>query len=190
MLVSNLHHCSHAYNPDAFLSTAVHDGRLPFVDPVPLLRWAWGDAQPDSSYAEAVESKTAFADWFNDHILPPTSDESTCSSAILLHTDSTGYFSARNVYRDPPSAPLGFSNGEISIFSEAPDTVYPIGQIPSNSLVTGHMESLPVTVDVMVAKGCDGILSKLAQDLAEADIISIPKTGATLHGGDVLMRRL
>ncbi|KAI1442733.1 glutamyl-tRNA amidotransferase [Annulohypoxylon stygium] len=168
---------------------AAHDGRLPSVDPVPLMRWAWADAQPDSRYAEAVHSKTVFADWFNNQILPPGSYNSTCSSAILLHTDSTGYFSSRNQYLSAPSPPLGFSNGEISIFSGAPDTVFPIGEVSSFSSVTNHTESLPVTIDVMVARGCDGMLSKLAQDLVEARIINIPETGATLHGGDVLMRR-
>ncbi|KAI1092929.1 glutamyl-tRNA amidotransferase [Rostrohypoxylon terebratum] len=168
---------------------AVHDGRLPFVDPVPLTRWAWGDAQPDSIYTEAVVSKNAFADWFNNQILPQASDSSTCSSAILLHTDSTGHFSSRDQYLPDPSPPFGFSDGEISIFSGAPDTVFPIGEIPSFSSVTNHTEFLPVTIDVMVAKGCDGMLSKLAQDLVQAGIISIPKIGGTLHGGDVLMRR-
>lgn len=153
------------------------------------MRWAWADAQPDSRYAEAVHSKTVFADWFNNQILPPGSYNSTCSSAILLHTDSTGYFSSRNQYLSAPSPPLGFSNGEISIFSGAPDTVFPIGEVSSFSSVTNHTESLPVTIDVMVARGCDGMLSKLAQDLVEARIINIPETGATLHGGDVLMRR-
>ncbi|KAI1386431.1 glutamyl-tRNA amidotransferase [Hypoxylon trugodes] len=168
---------------------SVHDGRLPFIDPVPLMRWAWGDALPGGAYEEAVNNKAVFSDWINSQILPPASNTSTCSSAILLHTDSTGYFSARDTYLSPPSAPLGFSNGEISIFSGAPDTVFPIGEVPSFSSITNHTEYLPVTIDVMVARGCDGMLNKLAQDLVKAGIISIPKTGSTLHGGEILARR-
>ncbi|KAI8273232.1 hypothetical protein K4K59_010888 [Colletotrichum sp. SAR11_240] len=42
--------------------TAVHNGRLPFVDPVPLMRWACGDAQPDSYYPDGVHNKTVFTD--------------------------------------------------------------------------------------------------------------------------------
>lgn len=49
---------------------------------------------------------------------------------------------------------------------------------------------LPVTVDIMAAKGCDGMLTKLAIDLVEAGIVPIPKAGQTLAGGgDVLIRR-
>ncbi|KAF4823341.1 hypothetical protein CGCSCA5_v001902 [Colletotrichum siamense] len=75
---------------------AVHDGRLPFVDHVPPIRWACGDAQPDSYYNDAVHNKTVLTEWFNSKVLPPASDISTCTSASLLHTDSTGYFSTRN----------------------------------------------------------------------------------------------
>jgi hypothetical protein len=28
---------------------AVHDGRIPFVDPAPLVRWAFGDSYPASA---------------------------------------------------------------------------------------------------------------------------------------------
>ena len=37
---------------------AIHDGRLPFVDPSPLTRWTWGDTYPDSSLDEALYNKT------------------------------------------------------------------------------------------------------------------------------------
>lgn len=128
-------------------------------------------------------------DWFNEKILPRDPDPLTCSSGILLHTDSTGYFSPRNDYLDPPVVPLGFSNGEISVFSEAPDSVFPLGQIPFFSPVTNHTEYLPVTVDVMVAKGCDGLITRLAQDLVAEGIIAGPKVGAGLDGGEILLRR-
>ena len=166
-----------------------HDGRLPFVDPVPLTRWAWGDDQPESVLDDAVTNKTLFMDWFNEEILPRDSDPLACSSGILLHLDSTGYKLARNDYLDPPVVPLGFSNGEISIFSEAPDSVFPLGQIPFFSPITNHTEYFPVTVDVMVAKGCDGLIARLAQDLVAAGILSVPKAGAGLDGGEILLRR-
>ncbi|KAF5486430.1 hypothetical protein CGCF413_v014188 [Colletotrichum fructicola] len=35
----------------------VHDGRLPFVDPVPPMRWACGDTQPDSYHTAAIHNK-------------------------------------------------------------------------------------------------------------------------------------
>jgi hypothetical protein len=74
----------------------------------------------------------------------------------------------------------------ISIFSEAPDSVYPIGEVPYSSDITNHEESLPVTVDIMVAKGCDGLIPRLAQELVGQGILKIPKTGGSILGGEVL----
>lgn len=126
-------------------------------------------------------------DWFNEKILPKSPDSRTCSSGILLHTDSTGTLSNRNRYLDPPALPFGFSNGEISVFAETPDSVFPLGEIPVFSTITNHTELIPVNVDVVVAKGCDGVIAQLAVDLVEAGILKIPKTGSTLNGGEVLL---
>ena len=52
-----------------------------------------------------------------------------------------------------------------------------------------HEEALPVTVDIIAAKGCDLMIAKLAQDLVTAGIISVPLTGGTIYGGDILLRR-
>lgn len=41
---------------------AVHDGRLPFVDPAPLVRWAFGDSYPSSTLNQADYNRTIFAD--------------------------------------------------------------------------------------------------------------------------------
>ncbi|CAG9950583.1 unnamed protein product [Clonostachys rosea f. rosea IK726] len=168
---------------------AVHDGRLPFVDPVPLARWSWGDEQPGYQRTNAIENKTLFMDWFNEKILPRSPNTKTCSSSIILHTDSTGSLSNRNRYLNPPALPFGFSNGEISVFAEIPDSVFPLGEIPVLSTITNHTELVPVAVDVMVAKECDGLIAKLALDLVEAGIIKKPKAGSTLNGGEILLRR-
>lgn len=77
--------------------------------------------------------------------------------------------------------PLGFTNGLMSVFSGAPDTVFPIGQVSTNSSITSHVELLPVTVDVMAAKGCDGLIARLAQDMVAEGVIEIPGVGSTLY---------
>lgn len=43
---------------------AVHDGRTPFVDPGPLVRWAFGDSHPASALTDAINNKTTFMNWF------------------------------------------------------------------------------------------------------------------------------
>ena len=127
--------------------------------------------------------------WFSEKILPQDPDPLTCSSGILLHTSSGGHFTSRNRYHKPPTPPFGFSNGQISIFSEAPDSVFPLGQIPVFSSITNHTEYLPVSVDVVAAKGCDALIAKLAEDLVGAGILTVPKVGSGIDGGEILLRR-
>ncbi|OJI98854.1 hypothetical protein ASPVEDRAFT_162398 [Aspergillus versicolor CBS 583.65] len=165
-----------------------HDARLPFVDPSPLARWSWADEQPASILDEAIANKTLFMDWFNEKILPPSPDSRSCSSGIILHTDSTGHLSNRNRYLDPPSLPFGFSNGLISVFAEAPDSVYPLGDVPVFSTITNHTELIPVTVNVIAARGCDGVISRLAKDLVAAGILTMPRAGSSLKGGEILLK--
>jgi hypothetical protein len=124
--------------------------------------------------------------WFNKNVLPRASDPQICSSGILLHAESTGTFGRRDVYRDPPTVPFGWTLSRMSIFSEAPDSVYPLGEVPYFSDITKREESLPVTVDIMVARGCDGFIPRLAQDLVGLGILKIPKTGRSMLGGSVL----
>ncbi|KAF4960838.1 hypothetical protein FGADI_671 [Fusarium gaditjirri] len=165
---------------------AAYDGRRPYVDPAPSARWAWGEKQPDSILEDAIHNKTVFMDWFNRGVLPKDKDSQRCSSSILLYPQGPGIFSRRDVYLDPPGVPFGWSLSRISIFSEAPDSVYPIGEVQSFSDITNRNESLPVSVNIMVARGCDGLIPRLAHDLVGHGILKIPKTGGSILGGEVL----
>lgn len=53
-----------------------------------------------------------------------------------------------------------------------------IGQASYNSTITLQEEILPVSVDIMAAKGCDGMLFALAEDLLAKGILKVPKTGS------------
>ena len=64
-----------------------------------------------------------------------------------------------------------------------------VGQATFFSNITQHDEYLPVTIDIMAAKGCDGMIVQLAQDLVAAGILKAPLTGGTIYGGDILMKR-
>lgn len=166
--------------------TAKHDGRVPFVDPVPLSRWNWSMAYPDSALDEAIHNKTLFMDWIAENYLTPISDPEQCSSSLIVYVGTDGSQTARNVYRSLPGAPSGYSKFLISNMASVPDFVIPVGEIEAYSTITQHQENFPVAIDVLAAKGCDGLLVRLAQDLLEAGIISAPLTGGTLTGGPVL----
>lgn len=125
-------------------------------------------------------------DWFNSEILPPVEDPAQCSSGILVYSAGASQ-DPRNQYISSPSPPYGFSTSRVSIFSECPDSVFPVGQVSQYSSITQHDEWFPLTVDILVAKGCDGLIPRLAQDLVKDGIIVVPQVGQTIYGGDVLM---
>lgn len=189
---------------------AAHQSRTPFINPVPLARWAYGDSLPPAALSQARAAKSAFMAWFNTHILPPTVPPSappprllnpngtasvttprvgTCSSSLILYPAFMGEQFPRDEYFGAPGVPFGFHPTKISSFAEVPDSVFPLGEVAGWSRITGQEEPLPVGVDIMAARGCDGLVVRLAQELVERGIVRVPRTGATLEGGGVLMRR-
>lgn len=163
---------------------ALHDGRQPFIDPAPLARWKWA---ANYSSEEAMHNKTLFMNWFNTEVLPPASDPSQCSSSLLLYPGKLGTQTPRNQYGIAPPQPyVGFSAARVSVFSECPDFIFPIGEVPSFSEITNHVEYFPVAVGIVAARGCDGLLSRLAIDLVEANILKVPQVGSGLTGGSIL----
>ncbi|CAN9468423.1 unnamed protein product [Alternaria alternata] len=166
---------------------AIHDGRLPFVNPVPLARWGWGDNQT-YTVEDAVANKTIFQTWTNETFLAPSPE--TCSESLVMYVGSTGSTTYRNTYWDEPGVPFGFSNSRISVMAEVPDYVVPLGEAPYNSTITGHVEYLPVTANLMAAKGCDGMLFSLIGELYEAGILKESMVGRSgVTGGDILLKR-
>ncbi|KAM0798757.1 glutamyl-tRNA amidotransferase [Usnea florida] len=165
---------------------AVHDGRRPFIDPVPLIRWAFGDSYPNSTLTQAVTNKTIFQDWWSTNV--QRNDSATCSDSLLLYTAGADPL-YRNEYNGPPQVPYGFGTSRISPFAEVPDFVIPIGSAAYNSTITLHTEYLPVTIDILAAKGCDGLIFNLVQDLQAAGIVNASLTGQTITaGGKILLR--
>ena len=55
------------------------------------------------------------------------------------------------------------------------------------SNITNHVEYLPVSVDVVAARGCDGLVAQLAVDLVRGGLLVQPKTGARIGGGQILL---
>jgi hypothetical protein len=74
------------------------NGRVPFIDPAPLNRWAYARALPNATNqkAEAITNKTLFMNWFQQDVLG--SNQDTCSDAILLYPQSSGRTNYRNRY--------------------------------------------------------------------------------------------
>ncbi|KAK4503796.1 hypothetical protein PRZ48_004711 [Zasmidium cellare] len=165
-----------------------HDGRRPFVDPAPLVRWAFGDSYPNNTVDIANANRTLFQSWWSNNVL--VADNATCSDSLLFYVGSEASVNYRNQYLDSPRVPFGFSISRVSPFWGGPDFVIPLGSAEYFSNITLHNEVLPVTVDIMAARGCDGMIFGLVQDLVKAGIIKPSVAGYdNVDGGQILFRR-
>ena len=81
---------------DSFIADykAANGGRMPFVNPGPLARWAYGRALPAGRRDEALANKTVFMDWVASEVLK--SDPVTCSDSIFVYPQSQGRQNYRN----------------------------------------------------------------------------------------------
>ena len=65
-----------------------------------------------------------------------------------------------------------------------------VGQISYHSTTTNHTEKLPVSINLMVAKGCDSLLLKLIAELHHKGVLSTSAVGASVvDGGEILQKR-
>ncbi|KAI0693424.1 amidase signature enzyme [Cytidiella melzeri] len=167
---------------DPFISDHMkaNNGRVPFIDPAPLNRWAYARALPNVTLQKetAITNKTLFMNWFQQDILG--SNNETCSDAIFLYPQSSGGTNYRNRYISPPSAPFGFGLSRVAVHAEVPDMVVPVGEIAYNSTITSTTEHLPVTISFVAQKTCDLMLFSLFDRLASAGVLKEVKTGSTL----------
>jgi Asp-tRNA(Asn)/Glu-tRNA(Gln) amidotransferase A subunit family amidase len=166
-----------------------HPGRKPFINPSPLARWSFGETFPPTQLSEENAKRAAFASWFSEEILP--SNTETCSDALLFYVGSVaGSTHYRNAYQGPPKAPTGWTLEMMSTLGGGPDFVLPVGEAEYVSEITGHVEMMPVTVNVMAAKGCDGLIYGFVRDLVEAGVLKESLAGRSgVDGGEVLLRR-
>lgn len=63
----------------------------------------------------------------------------------------------------------------------------PIGETPYLSNITLQTEYLPVSVDILAAKGCDGMIFGLVQDLIKAGLLKGTKAGCSAVSGEQIL---
>ncbi|KAL4781350.1 amidase signature domain-containing protein [Aspergillus varians] len=159
-----------------------HDGRQPFINPGPLVRWAWGQENGgDAAYTTALTNKTIFKDWWESEGYGVTNEES-CSQGIYIYPYSTGKTQYRNEYTGSPTEPpMGFKDGRIGSMAGVPDFVVPVGEVPYNSTVSRRTEYMPVTMSFVAARGCDLMLVDLVRDLEDAGVLRPVETGERMY---------
>ena len=152
------------------------DGRIPFIDPVPLVRWEFGYVNiSNTSYENQLTRINQLSIWWNNVVQPANS--LTCSENIFIYPLTNATASYRNIYLSPAKPDIGYMTVYISPFVGNPDIAVPIGQAPYNSTITLRTEYLPVTVGVMAHVGCDYMLLELIKQLGDANILQPVQTG-------------
>ncbi|OQE12645.1 hypothetical protein PENVUL_c001G07317 [Penicillium vulpinum] len=102
-----------------------NEGRLPFLDPSPSIRWNWGTEQAETSMDEAFHNMSIFASWWYSHGQAGGPD--SCSDSLFVYPQSTG----DTIYRDgpypiySPGIPSGFAIDRVPSFVGSPDFALP-----------------------------------------------------------------
>ncbi|KAJ4351829.1 uncharacterized protein N0V89_007173 [Didymosphaeria variabile] len=169
--------------------SALFDGRFPPIDPARRPGWKSFNTTRynPSTYANALVEKNAAVEWWESSFQPTTSD--SCSENVFLYDIGTGGFPsyrelALNGYPNtsflavkPPGAEITGAN--ICPIYGCADFTIPIGQVPYYSNVTFHEEMVPVTINMVVKRGCDFMLLNMIEKLADRGVLSAVKTGRT-----------
>ncbi|KAH7310692.1 amidase signature domain-containing protein [Stachybotrys elegans] len=170
---------------------AKYNGRRPFLNPSTRGAWEWANSLPPL-VDEAVQNKTIFMDWWNQKVLPANAQ--SCSESLMFYSFKAPTAAYRNLPGETIGAPdlpgvlLGFNTGFASPMVGNPDFVVQLGEISYQSDITGQMEKMPISLRMMAATGCDGMLLDLVNELAEKKLIA-PKVlpGNSFEGGPLYL---
>jgi hypothetical protein len=97
------------------------EGRLPFIDPSPSIRWIWGAEQSKTSIDEAFHNMSIFNSWW--HSYGQASGADSCSDSLFVYPQSTGDTTYRDGSYpiDAPGIPSGFAIDRVPSFVGSPD---------------------------------------------------------------------
>ncbi|KAH6507784.1 hypothetical protein HBI56_147440 [Parastagonospora nodorum] len=153
-------------------------GKSPYWNPQTRVRWERGATLPLASYQNATHRYQTFQKWFRSTLTP------TCESTLVLYPMGAGTEDYRDIYPTSPPSPIfgaGLPGNQMAVMAALPDYTVPIGERTYYSRVTEHNETLPVTIGIVAAAGCDHMLMDLVADLADAGIIAGEvKTGSSM----------
>ncbi|GME27443.1 putative glutamyl-tRNA subunit a protein [Neofusicoccum parvum] len=161
---------------------AAHAGRLPFINPGPLARWTWGQTHgTPTTYAAAARNMSTFRGWWETAGFGRR-DAAACSAGVYAYLGAAGAPSYRDEYFSARSTPpLGFADWAVAGYAGAPEVVVPLGEAPYRSRVSGREEWLPVAANLLVARGCDGMLARLVEELEARAVLRPVEAGARLY---------
>ncbi|KAI7153411.1 hypothetical protein KC349_g8396 [Hortaea werneckii] len=166
------------------------EGRFPPIDPAYRGPWSTWNTTSVSSLAEyerAVERKRRSVEWYEENL--QFSTPGLCSESLMLYDIGMGglpFYREEKLNNNEDASFLAVTpDGTVTaganlcpIYGCADFTVV-IGQFPYFSRVTFHEEMVPVTINMVIKRGCDFILYEMIDRLAEAGILKEVRTGRT-----------
>jgi Asp-tRNA(Asn)/Glu-tRNA(Gln) amidotransferase A subunit family amidase len=160
---------------------ALHDGRVPFLEPVFRRRYEYGAQVTQSEFDAAVQDFQKLQAWLRNVLFSSEPDE----VVILIFPQSWGTPNYRDESKATPNAKIepgkvfweGFSLYSISYASGCPDITVPVGQTPYQSRITEHEEWLPVSLSMLSQPGNDLVLTDLLKDLEECGVLRAVESG-------------
>ena len=165
------------------------DGRFPPIDPARRPGWQKFNATRYNAqtYQAALETKNRAVEWYETNFQYSTPE--SCSESVMLYDIGTGGLPSYreqnlNIYPGtnflavkPPLAAV--TGASICPIYGCADFTIPIGQVPYYSNVTFHEEMVPVTINMVVKRGCDFVLMNMIEKLADEGVLKTVKTGRT-----------
>ncbi|GIJ99554.1 hypothetical protein Aspvir_001688 [Aspergillus viridinutans] len=177
------------YKPFISIWAARNEGRFPPVDAQWRQAWTGYDVShiTQAVYEQALRTKAAAVNWFQDEVLYQTSD--SCSEAVMICDGGTGglpSFREQDLNNRPNASFMNVfpKNSDVSCSGICTlfgcvDFTIPLGQVDYYSPVTMVTEQWPVTINIIARRGCDFMLFNMIKKLAEEGVLRSVKTGRT-----------
>lgn len=170
-------------------------GRNPKFDPIPEKMFSRALNITAEDFEAAVAAKRLFTDAMSDHVF--RYHNASCSDTLFIYDAATGGLPSYRVEEfnhlsgsvpflltaaggaDKAAKFSDFFNFLASM-GELPEITIPIGQARYYSQISRRWEYIPVAVEIVTRKGCDGMLMTLVEALADMGIIGPIKTGRSM----------
>lgn len=169
---------------------AMHPGAgSPPLDPNPRNAFARSVNLTEDDYQIAVAVKDEFQDFFLGEILRP--DPESCSESLMILDMGTGGLpsyreqalnslpGATSLTITQPSTGQTVPSNYLASMSGCPQIGIPIGQVTYKSYISLQEEIMPVNVDLVAARGCDGLLLEILERLRQVGVVKTVQTGRT-----------
>ncbi|KAK4507951.1 hypothetical protein PRZ48_001686 [Zasmidium cellare] len=163
------------------------DGRFPPIDSARRQFWHTYNhtRYSPSAYNTALRQRRAAVDWYSTHLQYPTAG--SCSESLLIYDIGPGGLPSYReealnnndnaTFLDLTQEGAKMPGSSICPIFGCVDFVVPIGQVGYWSEVTFKEEMVPVTVDLVVRRGCDFVLYNLVERLAEEGMLKGIRAG-------------